>query len=70
MGGDTMGKYIVKCDSKPDILFDEIPENVYWAEGFQDESDKNKGYYFHFDNGTCLAPIIEIETGKQIVKTI
>jgi hypothetical protein len=63
-----MAKYKVECSSKPDIFFDEIPENVYWCEGLQNPDDKNKGCWFHFDNGTCLAPIIEIETGKQITK--
>lgn len=63
-----MAKYKVECSSKPDIFFDEIPKDVYWAEGFQNPEDKDKGYLFHFDNGTCLTPIKEIETGKQITK--
>lgn len=63
-----MAKYKVECSSKPDIFFDELPENIYWGHGFQRIEDKNKGFYFHFDDGTCLVPIIEIETGKQITK--
>ncbi len=61
-------KYQVKCYSKPDIFFDEIPANVYWAGGFQNIEDKDKGYLFHNDNGTCLSPIIEVSTGNQIIK--
>ena len=59
-------KYYVKCYAKPDIFFEEIPESVYWAGGLQNPEDMGKGFLFHFDNGTCLAPIINISTGKQI----
>lgn len=48
------------------LLFPELPNNTYFLGGYQDEADKGKATYFTFDNGTCLIPIVDIKTNKQV----
>jgi len=63
-----MKKYRVETKTKGVLYFDELPKNTYYLEGFQDIMDKGKACLFMFDDGTCLVPIIDNRTNKQVTK--
>lgn len=63
----TAKKYMVKTETKGTLFFDELPTGTYFQEGYQTPEDKGNAMYFTNDNGTCLIPIYEIATGKQVV---
>jgi len=45
-----------------------LPKGTYFQEGSQDIADKGKAMYFMFDTcGSCLIPIIDTNTGEQVV---
>lgn len=60
-------KYEVHTQTKGILKFNELPENVYWGQGFQFAEDKNKAFWFGFDNGTCLIPFLDLK-GNFIYK--
>jgi len=62
-------RYSVKTETKGTLYFDELPKNTYFLEGLQDENDRGKATFFTNDNGTCLIPIIDTKTGKQVIDT-
>ena len=54
--------------SKGTLFFDDLPKGTYFQEGSQDIADKGKAMYFMFDTcGSCLIPIIDTNTGEQVV---
>lgn len=59
-------QYQVKTETKGLLEFNELPENTYFAAGYQDPNDKGKAYLFIYDNGTLLIPIME---GENFVYT-
>lgn len=62
----SMKKYSVHTKTRGVLEFDTLPNKTYFLSGFQDENDKGKATLFCFDGGTCLRPIIETKTGKQV----
>lgn len=49
--------------------FSDIPEDIYFALGSQDESDKDKAYLMRgTDRGTCLLPFRVIQTNEHFKK--
>lgn len=48
------------------LEFEKLPNKTYFLSGFQDANDRGKACLFCFDRGTCLLPIIDIKTGKQV----
>lgn len=65
---EPLARYIVKTETRGTLSFNELPNNTYFASGYQDESDAGKAYLYTFDRGTCLAPIIDTSTGLQVCK--
>jgi hypothetical protein len=63
---EKVKRYKVETESKGILYFDELPKNTYYCGGFQDANDKGKAMLFTWDNGTCLIPIIDTYTGKQV----
>lgn len=61
-------KYEVHTESKGVLKFIDIPKGAYCASGCQDEKDKNKMYWFGFDNGTCLISFNDVN-GNNVYKT-
>lgn len=66
-GVSIMAKYKVETETKGILFFDALPKGTYFLGGYQNESDKGKACLFIFDCGTCLLPIIEVLTGKQVI---
>lgn len=46
--------------------FDSLPVNTYFLCGYQDETDTGKATLYCFDDGTCLIPVFDAITDKQI----
>lgn len=61
-------RYKVETESRGTLYFDELPKNTYYLEGYQNREDKGKACLFTFDRGTCLIPIIDTITNKQVIK--
>ena len=57
-------KFQVTTETKGVLYFSELPKNTYFLEGSRDINEKGQAFYYTFDNGTCLIPIIGIKTGK------
>jgi len=65
---EPLKRYMVKTESKGTLFFDDLPNGTYFQEGSQDIADKGKAMYFMFDTcGSCLIPIIDTNTGEQVV---
>ena len=61
-----MKRYAVHTDTRGILEFDTLPNKTYFLGGYRDESDKGKATLFCLDGGTCLRPIIDTKTGKQV----
>jgi len=62
-----MARYIVKTKNRGILEFNELPDDVYYAEGISD-MEKDTAWLFIWDEGTCLIPIIDTTTGQQVRK--
>jgi hypothetical protein len=62
-----MKKYRVETETRGILYFDELPAGTYFLGGYQDINDKGKACLFTFDRGTCLIPIIDNKTNKQVI---
>lgn len=61
-----MKRYSVTTTTRGILEFDTLPNKTYFLSGFQDANDKGKATLFCFDRGTCLLPIVDTRTGKQV----
>lgn len=62
-----MAKYHVDTESKGRLVFDKLPNHTYFLSGYDGPQEAGKATFYTFDNcGTCLIPIIETATGKQV----
>lgn len=64
---DPKYKYKVETDTKGTLYFEELPSDVYWGNGSQDPEDKNKAFWYGYDNGTSLISFQTID-GQFIYK--
>ena len=63
-------RYKVETETKGILVFEELPENTYFAFGNIGNAPQSKpgeAYLFINDNGTCLIPIKDIKTGQQVI---
>jgi hypothetical protein len=63
---EPVKRYMVVTETKGTLYFDELPKKTYFLGGFRDPADKGKATYYMGDAGTCLIPIIDTITGKQV----
>ena len=63
---EQIKRYMVETQTRGILYFDELPKGTYYCGGFQDANDKGKAMLFTWDTGTCLIPIIDTKTGKQV----
>jgi hypothetical protein len=64
---DPKYQYKVETDTKGTLYFEELPSDVYWGNGSQDPEDKNKAFWYGYDNGTSLISFQTID-GKAVYK--
>jgi hypothetical protein len=64
---DPKYKYKVETDTKGTLYFEELPSDVYWGNGSQDPEDKNRAFWYGYDNGTSLISFQTID-GKAVCK--
>ena len=58
--------YHVDTETKGILTFDKLPANTYFAMGFNGMIT-GQAYLFHYDNGTCLAPILKEDNSPLII---
>ena len=66
---EFLKRYMVKTETKGTLFFDELPSGTYFLMGVQSSPEgweAGKATYMTFDNGTCLIPIYDTTTGKQV----
>lgn len=66
---EFLKKYMVKTQTKGTLFFDELPRGTYFLMGIENSPEGwevGKATYMTFDNGTCLIPIYDTTTGKQV----
>lgn len=61
-------RYKVETQTRGILYFEELPKDTYYLEGLQNPEDKGKATLFTWDNGTCLIPIIDTTTNKQVIR--
>lgn len=66
MSNTSTARYIVQTQTRGTLEFDELPRNTHYSEGLGDPNDVGNGYLFTYDPDTCLIPIIDTQTGKQL----
>ncbi len=68
MRPETTPRYIVKTKNRGVLEFNELPKNIYYAEGLSKDTEEGTAWLFTWDEGTCLIPIIDTTTGEQVRK--
>jgi len=69
---EQVKRYMVKTQNRGILYFDELPKGTYFLGGYSNPKDHPEGWeagkatLFTWDNGTCLIPIIDTKTGKQV----
>jgi hypothetical protein len=66
MTTNSTARYIVQTQSRGILEFDELPQTTYYSQGLGDPNDVGYGYLHTYDPHTCLIPIIDTQTGKQL----
>ena len=63
-------RYYIDTQTKGRLFFESLPEEptLYWAEGFQDASNKDQAFWYGYDGGTCLIPFRDMR-GEKVYKT-
>lgn len=64
-------RYMVKTETRGILYFDDLPQGTYFAMGDcgnEPQSKPGQAFYFTNDNGTCLIPIIDTNTGLQVIR--
>jgi len=68
MRPQTTPRYIVKTKNRGILEFNELPDDVYYAEGLSKDVEEGTAWLYTWDEGTCLIPIIDTTTGEQVRK--
>lgn len=66
MTTNSTARYIVQTQTRGTLEFNELPQTTYYSEGLGDPNDVGNGYLHTYDPNTCLIPIIDTQTGKQL----
>jgi hypothetical protein len=56
---DQAFNYFVKTQQKGMLKFETLPSGTYFAMGVTAHAPAGQAFYFTWDNGTCLIPILD-----------
>lgn len=66
---EQVKRYMVKTQNRGILYFDELPEGTFFLSQLSNNEkgwEAGKATLYTWDNGTCLIPIIDTKTGKQV----